>query len=143
MSQPANPSLARLVLFIICIATAGSLIAFAWYFAVELPDQKQVPPAPLNTVSNSKCVGDCDGMCYVCTHRCKFCYIPGCSETCGYCFDDRAKCVDECYDEFERPCVTCRDQCTAAYESCGTRPGYTEGDCTGIRDSCLAACPCD
>ena len=43
-SQPVQSPLARLVLFIVCLALAGSCIAGAHYYAVDLPQQKVTPP---------------------------------------------------------------------------------------------------
>lgn len=47
ITQSASSPLARLVLFVICLAIAGSCVAGAHYAAVDLPAQKAVQ-VPLN-----------------------------------------------------------------------------------------------
>jgi len=56
--------LARLVLFMICLSLAGTLVAGAHYFAVDLPQQRiaLLPP------SNGYCENLCDS-----THLVQFC----------------------------------------------------------------------
>lgn len=44
LSQSTRSPLARLVLFMICLAIAGSCIAGAHYYTVDLPQQKATPP---------------------------------------------------------------------------------------------------
>ena len=44
MSQTQKSPLARLVLFMVCLAIAGSLLAGLHYFAVDLPAQKNLHP---------------------------------------------------------------------------------------------------
>jgi hypothetical protein len=46
--EPEKMPLARLALFIICLATAGSILAGSYYLAIDLPQQKVV--APKNSV---------------------------------------------------------------------------------------------
>jgi hypothetical protein len=48
--------LSALVLFMICLGIAGSVIAGAYYTAVDLPQQKQIQP-PSNSMS--ECISDC------------------------------------------------------------------------------------
>jgi len=43
-SQSPQSPLTRLVLFMICLAIAGSCIAGAHYYTVDLPQQKMTPP---------------------------------------------------------------------------------------------------
>ena len=44
LSQSTQSPLARLVLFMVCLAIAGSCIAGAHYYTVDLPQQKATPP---------------------------------------------------------------------------------------------------
>jgi hypothetical protein len=53
---PQSDSLKRLVLFIIAVAVLGTLLALAWYFAVDLPIQKA---AALNVPTNVLCWPKC------------------------------------------------------------------------------------
>lgn len=63
MSASKRSPLARLMLFMICLAIAGSVVAGLHYYAVDLPAQKHLP-APENAQSS--------GMnCEVCKHNCK------------------------------------------------------------------------
>jgi hypothetical protein len=67
-SQPSHQPLARLVLFMICLAIAGSAVAAVHYYAVDLPAQAALP-APHNGLSPTpetctrenmnKCESDC------------------------------------------------------------------------------------
>jgi len=62
MSASENPPLARLVLFMICLAALGSILAGAHYLAVDLPAQQNVPSpenAGWGTASCTKCKQDC------------------------------------------------------------------------------------
>ncbi len=43
-----SDALKKLVIFIIALAILGTIIALAWYFAVELPLQQAALHAPLN-----------------------------------------------------------------------------------------------
>lgn len=56
MQIPASP-LARLVLFIVCLAIAASLVAAAHYALIGLPDESRHPPA--NIATDMKCNNDC------------------------------------------------------------------------------------
>lgn len=54
MSEPEQSPLARLVLFIVCLAIAGSALAGAHYYAIDLPDQQNAarnPPENTNTMA--------------------------------------------------------------------------------------------
>jgi len=55
--------LARLVLFFVCMALAGSFIAGMHYAAVDLPAQKNIQ-APQNAASSRS-------NCEICMHNCK------------------------------------------------------------------------
>jgi len=45
-----SDALKNLVIFIICLAILGTIIALAWYFAVDLPIQQAAAlHAPMNT----------------------------------------------------------------------------------------------
>lgn len=50
MSDTQSP-LARLVLFVVCLAIAGSIVAGVHYYAVDLPAQNIIHP-PANSVCN-------------------------------------------------------------------------------------------
>jgi len=73
-SQPARSPLARLVLFMVCLAIAGSCIAGAHYYSVDLPQQKVTPP------DNGKTLG----------HQCDICKTNCAGKT------DILKCLQEC-----------------------------------------------
>jgi hypothetical protein len=64
MSQSQKSPLARLVLFMVCLAIAGSFVAGMHYFAIDLPQQKTLQ-APKNT----------DG--YACGICVKYCIMGG------------------------------------------------------------------
>jgi len=52
----ASPSpLARLVLFICCLAIAASILAAAHYLVIDLPAQKNLPAPENAQYSNSNC----------------------------------------------------------------------------------------
>jgi hypothetical protein len=46
-SAPPSDALKNLVIFIIVLAVAATIIALAWYFAVELPAQQALLHAPV------------------------------------------------------------------------------------------------
>ncbi|MCX6688249.1 MAG: hypothetical protein NTZ39_00895 [Methanoregula sp.] len=49
MTEPQHSdALKNLVIFIIALAIIGTIIALAWYFAVELPIQQAAIHAPAN-----------------------------------------------------------------------------------------------
>jgi hypothetical protein len=54
--------LARLVLFLVCLAIAGSLVAGTHYYAIDLPQQNSLQ-APENAVSSTI-------NCNICRHNC-------------------------------------------------------------------------
>jgi hypothetical protein len=74
-SQSTRSPFARLVLFTICLAIAGSAVAGAHYYAVDLPQQK-APDAPDNglkpfskcEICQSNCLGKVD--IYDCMNEC-------------------------------------------------------------------------
>jgi hypothetical protein len=68
--QPTQSPLARLVLFMICLALAGSFVAILHYFAVDLPQQNAVL-AP----ENIRDYTDCEQKCFE--------EKENCSNTCG------------------------------------------------------------
>jgi len=57
MSDSIQSPLARLVLFIICIAIAGTFVAGAHYHTVELPAQQSLQ-APTNDYCTNECYSD-------------------------------------------------------------------------------------
>jgi len=78
--QPAQSPLTRLVLFMICLAVAGSFIAGAHYFTVDLPQQKTVN-VPVNSEGT---VTPCEISAQLCMSECI-----------------SAECMTECYREYE------------------------------------------
>lgn len=62
MSASQKSPLARLVLFMICLAIAGSVVAGAHYYTVDLPMQNTVQ-APGNSVVQSWKCSDCANVC--------------------------------------------------------------------------------
>jgi hypothetical protein len=77
-THTAMSPLARLVLFMICLALAGSIVAGAHYYTVDLPQQKDAANHPPDnganpgvkcTVCQSNCVGKTDY--YTCLSECK------------------------------------------------------------------------
>ncbi len=48
MSEATQTPLSRLILFMICLAIAGSIVAGAHYYAVDLPVQNAVTQQPAN-----------------------------------------------------------------------------------------------
>lgn len=68
MTETRSP-LASLVLFMVCLSIAGTVVAGAHYFAVDLPQQKALP-APANDFSP-------------CEKSCAYCwYLSGNPGTC-------------------------------------------------------------
>lgn len=55
MSEPERSPFARLVLFMICLAIAGSVVAGAHYYAVDLPAQKNLQAPENRFVSSTSC----------------------------------------------------------------------------------------
>ena len=62
MTVSEQPPLARLVLFMICLAALGSILAGAHYLVLDIPAQQNVP-SPENsgwdTTSCTQCKHDC------------------------------------------------------------------------------------
>lgn len=77
MSAPLSErtSLARFIIFMVCLAAAGSILAGAHYYAVDLPEQQKVT-APDNAanpmikcqICKSNCYGQTDY--YNCLSEC-------------------------------------------------------------------------
>lgn len=88
MSEPERSPTARLVLFMICLAIAGSVLAGAHYYAVDLPAQKNLQAPENAQYSNQECntckenciiyqiMGDRD-MYYTCMTQCQNHHCPG------------------------------------------------------------------
>jgi hypothetical protein len=68
MSESRSP-LARLVLFMVCLALAGSFIAGMHYFVVDLPQQQTIQ-APTNEYNCCQ-MGDCEARSLQCQARCR------------------------------------------------------------------------
>ena len=68
LSQSTRSPLARLVLFMVCLSIAGSIVAGAHYYAVDLPRQNAVT-APENNadteVGSSGTCGNISSGCYM------------------------------------------------------------------------------
>jgi len=80
MTAAQRSPLACLVLFMICLAIAGSSLAGAHYYAIDLP-QQQTLQAPENaqssTTSCATCVANCKASTdyYTCLSQCELvCY---------------------------------------------------------------------
>lgn len=78
MPESAKSPLTRLVLFMICLAIAGSFVAGVHYFAVDLPQQK-VPEAPANGMITT---GECRIHLVYCQATCDSTRRAGCIESC-------------------------------------------------------------
>lgn len=67
MNEPGNTNqpLARLVLFMVCLALAGTFVAGAHYYAVDLPEQQKNLQAPDNgmkpMIKCQICKANCEG----------------------------------------------------------------------------------
>lgn len=66
MQESDSSPLARLVLFMVCLSAAGSIIAGAHYFAIDLPAQKNVQ-APTNS---DTCASTCSMQKMDCARNC-------------------------------------------------------------------------
>ena len=79
MSEPNRSPLASLVLFMFCLSIAGSALAGAHYYAVDLPQQKnlQAPENAEGTTDCKMCKHNCiiyiavDDLYYSCIDQCK------------------------------------------------------------------------
>lgn len=49
---PPSNALKNLAVFIIVLAVAATIVALAWYFAIELPTQQALLQAPMNSASD-------------------------------------------------------------------------------------------
>jgi hypothetical protein len=80
--KPEKTPLARLVLFMICLAALGSIVAGAHYYTIDLPQQAAVV-APANSPSDN--CQDCYDRCardYPNSGGCKYnCLIYVCGKT--------------------------------------------------------------
>jgi len=93
MSGSLQSPLARFVLVMVCLSIAGSCIAGAHYFAVDLPQQHlQAPANALITCSQS-----CDAQYYSCMPSCKGSGSISATQTC------RSNCQSE-YDACKASC---------------------------------------
>jgi hypothetical protein len=77
MTETRSP-LARLVLFMVCLSIAGTVVAGAHYFAVDLPQQKALP-APANDLS--PCEKSC-AYCYYTSYNPGTCYTNCVKQNC-------------------------------------------------------------
>ncbi len=59
MTSSAQPPLARLVLFLVCLSIAGSLIAGIHYFAIDHPAQAAVQIPGNNAQDVNDCIRKC------------------------------------------------------------------------------------
>ena len=65
MMESEKSPLARLVMFMVCLSIAGSFVAGAHYYAIDLPEQKalsELPPANANSDTGEKCTS-CTSLC--------------------------------------------------------------------------------
>ena len=49
---PTSNALKNLAVFIIVLAVSATIVALAWYFAIELPTQQALLQAPMNSASD-------------------------------------------------------------------------------------------
>jgi len=87
--QESKSPLARLVLFAICLAVAGSIVAGVHYFAVDLPGQ-QALHAPMN----GDCLESCDDLFSQCLATNKA-HMTG--EVYWFCERSRDNCINDCF----------------------------------------------
>jgi hypothetical protein len=71
MSECVNSPLGRLFLFIICLAVAGSIVATAHYYAVDLPYQNSLQ-APENTLCHTELCRFCNACFHTCMAKTTF-----------------------------------------------------------------------
>jgi hypothetical protein len=132
--EETQTPLARFVLFIVCLSLVGICIAGVYYIAVELPHQRdQQPPA---NGALTDCFTQCRSDFSSCLHTCRS------DMEVARCEDTLAGCNARCDANYGGTCNACRTSCDNDYSSCLTKPGFTEGDCAGMRDVCKQACPC-
>ncbi|MFA4876402.1 MAG: hypothetical protein WC586_03240 [Methanoregula sp.] len=64
--------LARLVLFMICLAIFGSVLAGAHYYAIDLPQQQSLQPPRNDCTMDMQCMDDCSkaGWSFFCIQWC-------------------------------------------------------------------------
>jgi len=86
-TQSGTSPLARLVLFMICLALVGCLVAGVHYYAVDLPAQSALP-VPVNFVCNHDKIPGCG---YIAS---TICHAPGTQSLDAYyqCLDDFGCC---------------------------------------------------
>jgi archaellum component FlaG (FlaF/FlaG flagellin family) len=74
--MPEQSPLARLVLFMVCLAVAGSITAGAHYYAIDIPQQNALQ-APENAGSSGTSCAICKNNCkvdsdyYTCLSQCE------------------------------------------------------------------------
>lgn len=75
----------RLVLFMICLAIAGTIVGGVHYYVIDIPAQKAVPP-PYNydTTACAKCLASC-------TYQF---WDDSCTNTCMHSCDCNPRCFD-------------------------------------------------
>jgi hypothetical protein len=71
MIESGISPLSRLVVFIICLAAAGSMVALVHYYAVDLPGQI-APPPPENTLCHTELCRFCNACWGVCMAKTTF-----------------------------------------------------------------------
>jgi hypothetical protein len=71
MSGLEKSPLVRLVLFMFCLAIAGSIIAGVHYYAVDLPRQDSLHP-PVNTLCHTELCRFCNACWNVCMAKTTF-----------------------------------------------------------------------
>jgi hypothetical protein len=137
MSEPAPSPLTRLVLFIACLAIAGSFIAGVHYFALDFPQQQQIR-TPENDISGSTCTNTCNNECANQFDACMT--SPDGHSMSGTCAASDFACYEACRKNCA--CSDCREVCSANHQTCLNTPGSDPTDCSFNDVTCRAECPC-
>lgn len=124
MSGTSSP-LARLVLFMICLAVAGSAVAGVHYFAVELPQKN--PQTPENSICNDRCDRTC-------ADNYRTCILQEADRK--VCIGARQQCENTCLAQCA--CTDCEEQCQAELNACTD----TSKVCLRENQACERRCPC-
>gem|GEM_PF-638748 len=138
MNESSSP-FTSLVVFMVCLSAAGGIVAGLHYIAIDLPVQEESLQAPSNAgLFAGSCLSDCVGPCQARYDECM--QSPKGRMESNPCGSTLLSCTNNCAATCA--CSDCRDSCDLEYSGCLLQAGYTPGDCSGIRDTCYASCPC-
>jgi hypothetical protein len=115
MSQSAQSPLARFIVFMVMLSVAGSILAGFHYYAVDLPQQKDLrPPSNMGLVA-------CHDKCYqeerACQGKCEGPYEE------KACSDKSSECFQQCENDYRASCMACHRACgddRACWDTCPT-----------------------